>query len=276
MLALFLSLALTALLLALPVMVWRVRSRAGANAKLGRLQRMLLGCAIAAWGLLGVRYLLLAQAGNPLEARQASQLTSPLGWLTWLAALAGLGLFLVLSMKKNNTAGAADQPGNERQLRMTASEIEYAYLPPGREKEAAQLVEEVFRGQVAPLYSQEGVEEFLKYAAPQAVEGRLAAHNFILAASGPQGLVGVVEADEQRGHIVWFFVADQARGMGVGRELMRRAVAELKRRRPDLHRVTVNSSPNAVAVYLALGFTPSDHQQEHNGIKFTPMTLLLD
>ena len=44
---------------------------------------------------------------------------------------------------------------------------------------------------------------------------------------------------------------------------------------PDLHEVTVNSSPNALRAYECLGFHPSAPEQEKNGLKFTPMVYKL-
>ena len=157
-----------------------------------------------------------------------------------------------------------------------SDQYEYSYemLPAGAEQAAADLVENIFLLQVAPHFSKQGVSEFLSYVSPQAIGKRLAENNFMLAAFGPQGLAGILEADSARGHIVWFFVRPGDQGRGVGRELLDRGLAELKRRKPDLARVTVNSSPNSVDTYLSLGFVPADLQQEHNGIRFTPMELL--
>jgi ribosomal protein S18 acetylase RimI-like enzyme len=157
-----------------------------------------------------------------------------------------------------------------------SNQYQYSYdmLPTGAERAAADLVEKIFLLQVAPHFSKQGVSEFLSYVSPQAISKRLAEKNFMLAAFGAQDLAGILEADSERGHIVWFFVRPGDQGHGVGRKLLDRAMAELKRRKPDLARVTVNSSPNSVDTYLSLGFIPTDLQQEHNGIRFTPMELL--
>jgi GNAT superfamily N-acetyltransferase len=156
------------------------------------------------------------------------------------------------------------------------ADFKYDFLPAGAEQAAAELVENIFLLQVAPHFQAQGISEFLSYASPQAIKTRLEASNFMLAAHGPQGLTGIMEADSERGHIVWFFVKPEAQGRGVGRALLGKVLSELKRRKPNLARVTVNSSPNSVDTYLSLGFTPAGLQQEHNGIRFTPMELLLD
>ncbi len=155
------------------------------------------------------------------------------------------------------------------------SQCTFGYLTAGQESAAAELVEQTFLHQVARHFSPQGANEFLKNVSPQAVAKRLASGNFMLAAFDSHGLAGILEANAVRGHIVWFFVRPEAQGRGLGRELLKRALAELKRRRPELFRVTVNVSPNSVDAYLSLGFIPSDHQQEKRGVRFTPMTLLL-
>mgnify|MGYP000067793497 CR=1 FL=1 len=151
----------------------------------------------------------------------------------------------------------------------------YAFLPSGQEQAAAELVEQTFMAQVAPHYPPEGVQEFMSYVSAQAISGRLAANNFMLAASSQDKLIGIVEADSSRGHIVWFFVEQEKQGRGVGRKLLAGALAELKKRNPDISEVTVNSSPNSVDIYSALGFAATGQQQERNGISFTPMAVSL-
>lgn len=156
-----------------------------------------------------------------------------------------------------------------------SADFNYNFLPAGAEQAAAELVESIFLLQVAPHFQAQGISEFLSYVTPQAIKKRLEASNFMLAAQSPQGLTGILEADSERGHIVWFFVKPEAQGRGVGRALLGKVLTELKRRKPHLARVTVNSSPNSVDTYLSMGFVPTGLQQEHNGIRFTPMELLL-
>ena len=156
-----------------------------------------------------------------------------------------------------------------------ATEYSYGLLRSGEEQAAVDLVEQTFLSQVAPFYPPEGVDEFLSYVSVQAISQRLAAHNFMLAAYGPEGLTGIVEIDCSREHIALFFVKKETQGQGVGRKLLSGALQELKNRKPDLAKVTVNSSPNSVEAYRALGFFATDYQQEHNGISFRPMAIHL-
>lgn len=96
------SLVLTGLLLVLPVMTWRVyKTRRNQQAKAW--PRLLAGCTIAAWAAQALRYAMLAAAQNPLEARQATQLSAPLGWLVWLAALLGMAAYIIMLYKRRRS-----------------------------------------------------------------------------------------------------------------------------------------------------------------------------
>jgi hypothetical protein len=102
MLALILSLVLTVLLLALPGMTWSAyKTRRGRedhqNGKV--FFRLLVGSTIAAWGAHIIHYMVLAGAEGLIEVRHAIQLSTPVGWLVWLAALTGLVAYIILMLK---------------------------------------------------------------------------------------------------------------------------------------------------------------------------------
>jgi predicted GNAT family N-acyltransferase len=62
----------------------------------------------------------------------------------------------------------------------------------------------------------------------------------------------------------------------IGRELLSRAVQKCISTNPELTELTVNSSPNAVSAYRALGFVQSGEEKTVNGIRFVPMSLKID
>lgn len=140
----------------------------------------------------------------------------------------------------------------------------------GEEKEVCDLVLTVFMKDVAPGYSGDGVAEFRKYAQPEAMAERAEEGNIILVAELEYELVGVIEIRDEK-HICFFFVLPEHQGKGIGSALFSEAI--------DLcgspEHMTVNSSPNSVRVYENLGFTPTDAEQEKNGIRYTPMIRLL-
>ncbi len=60
------------------------------------------------------------------------------------------------------------------------------------EAKACQLVIECFNAFVAPDYSVEGVNEFLKYASPDSMRERLERGNFVFVAVVDDSIVGVI------------------------------------------------------------------------------------
>jgi len=147
-------------------------------------------------------------------------------------------------------------------------------MEPGEEAGVIDLVSKIFDEFVAPLYSQEGVSEFMKYLRVAELTERLKAGNFVLLAKSGSDIIGVVEVRENS-HIALLFVEGSHQKIGTGKELLKRAIETCKTRNPDTHRITVNSSPNAVTAYQNMGFNATKQEQVVNGIRFVPMELSL-
>jgi len=146
-------------------------------------------------------------------------------------------------------------------------------LLPEREPEALALVRAVFDAHVAPEFSAQGCATFHDYIR-QFAFSRRPGEAFALAARLGDAIVGVVDVIEGH-HVALLFVDPALHGRGVGRTLVRRAAARCLRRDPPPPALTVNSSPNAVAAYRAMGFGPLSPEQERDGIRHTPMSLPL-
>jgi hypothetical protein len=103
MITIALSLILTVLLLALPGMTWaahKTRRQDPHDMQRGKLLfRLIVGCTVVAWGGQALHYLLLSGAENSVELRTAVQVSAPLGWLVWLAALTGTAAFIIFLVK---------------------------------------------------------------------------------------------------------------------------------------------------------------------------------
>jgi ribosomal protein S18 acetylase RimI-like enzyme len=136
------------------------------------------------------------------------------------------------------------------------------------------LVVRSFRQSVAPLYSPQGVAEFLAYASAESMLRRLREDHFVLVALQAGQLVGMVEVRHQE-HISMLFVEPQRQRQGIGGALLAQAVQVMRAARPDLAEVSVNSSPNSVEAYTHFGFLATAPQQEKNGIQFVPMVMRL-
>ena len=144
----------------------------------------------------------------------------------------------------------------------------------GEETGVIELVSRVFNEFVAPLYSQEGVLEFMKYLQVDELAERLKAGNFVLLAKSDGNIIGAVEV-RNYSHIALFFVDGSHQKKGIGKELLEMVIAKCKTQNPDTQRITVNSSPNAVEAYQNMGFSAFEQEQVANGIRFTPMELSL-
>jgi predicted GNAT family N-acyltransferase len=136
------------------------------------------------------------------------------------------------------------------------------------------LVFRSFKNNVAPYYSEEGVETFLDYANPNAMTARFQKDHFTLIAMQAQALVGMIEI-RNHSHISLFFVESLEQQKGIGKALLKKAINTIQKSNPDQKVLTVNSSPNSVEAYKRFGFAPTNSFQEKNGIQFMPMALEL-
>ena len=149
--------------------------------------------------------------------------------------------------------------------------LEYRLMRHGEETEVCDLVMRVFDEFIAPHFSREGVQRFSNYADPRLFLRRSQWNHFILVATAQKGIVGMIEVREVR-HITMFFVEKEFQGAGVGKELLRRALAICLKRKPKLSKITANSSPNAVRIYERLGFQ-HEMNESNSSTKFAPMFL---
>ncbi|WP_022661082.1 GNAT family N-acetyltransferase [Paucidesulfovibrio longus] len=147
-------------------------------------------------------------------------------------------------------------------------------LPPEDLPQAMRLVREVFQRHVAPEFSPAGIQEFSSFTTDESAQERRNQGHVFLAARIGDDLAGVAEVRDHN-HICMLFVRDDRRCSGIGRLLVRTCADLCRQVNPSLAQITVNASPNAVGAYLRFGFLPTDQEQLHNGIRFTPMALKL-
>jgi len=143
----------------------------------------------------------------------------------------------------------------------------YSYDELATEKlyETLELVRDVFMEYEAPDYSEEGIEEFLRFLEPDEIAEKLDEEKIkIWICSSGDKIVGMIAAIEN--HINLLFVSGNHHRKGIARELLNIMIDYYK---PDT--LTVNSSPYAVEAYRKLGFTDTDVEQEVSGIRYTPM-----
>jgi predicted GNAT family N-acyltransferase len=151
-----------------------------------------------------------------------------------------------------------------------STEITYRLARGGEEPEVCALVARVFNRFVAPDFSQDGVDEFLRYARPDALSERSKKDHVVLVGEEKGQLIGVLEVRQYR-HIALLFV--ELQGRGVARELLKRAVALSRDHAPEVQAITVHASRHALPVYQRLGFKVTASERTKNGITYTPMAL---
>ena len=151
----------------------------------------------------------------------------------------------------------------------------YRAMKASEEQQVCDVVVRVFTEFVAPLYSPAGVQEFLTYAAdPGQLRSRLLSNHFVLVAELQGRIVGAIEV-RNGDHVSLFFIDGEVQRKGIGQGLWHRALNACLAGWPDLARITVHSSPNAVEAYERLGFEAEGPEQIVNGIRFVPMAFAI-
>jgi GNAT superfamily N-acetyltransferase len=137
------------------------------------------------------------------------------------------------------------------------------------------LIEDVFTKCVAPDYSREGRDFFLGLCSTDKLKETIQNGNLIiLVAKRNEEIVGTVWVRDGN-HIARFFVKTKHQGNGIGRKLFTSLVREVKMKNTGIDRITVNSSPFAIAAYEALGFEKTDGEKSGNGMRYIPMACRL-
>ncbi|MCD4678027.1 MAG: GNAT family N-acetyltransferase [Desulfobacula sp.] len=153
--------------------------------------------------------------------------------------------------------------------------ISYNIMKPGEEAGAVDLILNLFTEFIAPHYSKKGVAEFNKFVRTHALENRLKAGNLFLLAKTGKNIIGVIEIRDNS-HVALLFVKKSHQLKGIAKELLLRSIEICRTQKPEIHRITVNSSPNAFTAYQKIGFKCIGNEKVINGIRFIPLKLTLD
>lgn len=138
---------------------------------------------------------------------------------------------------------------------------------------ALALVRDVFWEFEAGEYSPEGVAEFCEYIEYDNIYAAMQANRFVMWGCWmDRRLVGILAVRPPH-HITLWFVEGSYQGRGIGRALMQEATAFFSV--IGSTQVSVHSSPYAVPIYQSLGFAATGPEVTENGIRYTPMQLLL-
>ena len=115
-------------------------------------------------------------------------------------------------------------------------------------------------------YSEQGIETFCNF-----VNNKKITKSFkVYGAFEDNVLKGIIATDRRKRHINLFFVDKVSQGKGIGKKLMSIVIDDNKN-----SFITVNSSRYAVPIYKKIGFIKTEEEKEQDGLKFTPMKLIL-
>ena len=115
-------------------------------------------------------------------------------------------------------------------------------------------------------YSEQGIETFCNF-----VDNKEITKSFKFYGTFEDNVLkGLIATDRRKRHINLFFVDKISQGKGIGKKLMSVIMKD-----NENSYITVNSSRYGVLIYEKLGFVRMEEEKEQDGLKFTPMKLVL-
>ena len=153
--------------------------------------------------------------------------------------------------------------------------VRYRAMRPDEAATVSALILTSFDEFISPDYEgEEGIAEFRRFAAPEALAARAAGDHLVRVATVDDALAGMIEIREHN-HVALLFVDKGYQRRGIARGLLRAGLADARAAAPGVERVTVNSSRYGVAAYEKLGFRQTGPERAVNGIVFIPMAMRL-
>ena len=144
--------------------------------------------------------------------------------------------------------------------------IEIKQLLNNEKDEALLFAKRVFIESEDESYSEQGIETFCNF-----VNNKKITKSFkVYGAFEDNVLKGIIATDSPKKHICLFFVDKVSQGKGIGKKLMSFIIDD-----NENSFITVNSSRYAVSIYEKIGFIKTEEEKEQDGLKFTPMKLVL-
>ena len=144
--------------------------------------------------------------------------------------------------------------------------IEIRQLLNNKKDEALLFAKKVYIESKDESYSEQGIETFCNF-----VNNKKITKSFkVYGAFEDNVLKGIIATDSPKKHICLFFVDKVSQGKGIGKKLMSIVIDD-----NENSFITVNSSRYAVPIYEKLGFIKTEEEKEQDGLKFTPMKLIL-
>ena len=152
--------------------------------------------------------------------------------------------------------------------------IVYRAMVPSEASAVSKLILNSFSEFISSEYTEEGISEFTKFVAPEALKRRITDSHFVQVAELDRKLIGMIEVRDNN-HVALLFVDKAYQRHGVAKGLLQSALADARAANSELLRVTVNSSRYGVTAYQKFGFRQTGPERTVNGIAFIPMAMQL-
>ena len=144
--------------------------------------------------------------------------------------------------------------------------IEIRQLLNNKKDETLLFAKKVYIESKDESYSEQGIETFCNF-----VNNKEITKSFkVYGAFEDNILKGVIVTDRRKRHINLFFVDKSSQDKGIGKELMKVVINN-----NENSYITVNSSRYGVPIDEKIGFIKIEEEKEQDGLKFTPMKLIL-
>ncbi|MDC7956171.1 GNAT family N-acetyltransferase [Fusobacterium simiae] len=144
--------------------------------------------------------------------------------------------------------------------------IEIKQLLNKEKDEALLFVKRVYIESKDESYTEQGIETFSNF-----IDNKKITKSFkVYGAFENNVLQGVIATDRRKRHINLFFVDKNSQGKGIGKKLMKIITDN-----NENSYITVNSSRYGIPIYEKLGFVKTEDEKEQDGLRFTPMKLIL-
>lgn len=144
--------------------------------------------------------------------------------------------------------------------------IEIRQLLNDEKDKALLFVKKIYLESKDESYTEQGIETFSNF-----LDNKKITKSFkVYGAFEDNILKGVIATDRRKRHINLFFVDKISQGKGIGKKLMKIITDN-----NENSYITVNSSRYGVSIYEKLGFIKTEEEKEQDGLRFTPMKLIL-
>lgn len=143
-------------------------------------------------------------------------------------------------------------------------------VKPEEVKSALNLARKVFTKFVAPIYTDEAINKFIKDCIDneEYINNYISGNHIMLIALDKECIIGLI-SERGNANISMLFIDENYHRQGVATAIMEKMVVEL--RMNGFNKITLDSSPYALPFYHSFGFTEITPQQNINGFIFTPM-----